>query len=115
MSVGEPNSLPTLGDVIEAKLGFRLPTIALPQTVKNADKAFARLVLSGADNLVARINRSTEAISARSAADTKAISTAGNVAADAIETIEDRAEKFRIADSILKQKNRESIFSGAIE
>ncbi|MBN8534647.1 MAG: DUF2806 domain-containing protein [Rhizobiales bacterium] len=115
--MGEHDSekLPSLGQLIEAKLGFKLPTLALPQTAKNLDRAVARLVLAGSDNLAARIDRNTASLNARSQADAKLIEGAGDVARSALDSIEDRAEKFATADAILKQENRESIVRGAIE
>ncbi len=107
--------LPSLGELIEAKLGFRLPSVALPQTLKNIDKAIQRLVLAGSTNLAARIDRNTAAVEARSRADVGAIDGAGQLTRNALMSIEGRAEQFLIADAVLKQENRESILRGAIE
>jgi hypothetical protein len=38
-------------------LPFALPKLALPQTVKNADKALGRLFAAGLDNVAGRIER----------------------------------------------------------
>jgi hypothetical protein len=115
MGEQEQQSLPSIGELIEAKLGFRLPTIALPQTLKNIDKAVSRLVLAGSDNLAARIERNTAAVEARSRADVGAIDGASQIAQKALGSLEGRAQQFVIADAILKQENRESILKGAIE
>src|SRR5882762_4353288 len=54
-----PAELPTLRDLIAQWLGFQLPTIPLPQTVRNLDKAIAKIVLAGGENVEARIRANT--------------------------------------------------------
>jgi hypothetical protein len=53
------NELPTLGQLISNWLGVRLPTVALPQTLKNIDKAIGKIILAGGQNLEARIKGNT--------------------------------------------------------
>jgi hypothetical protein len=53
------NELPTIGQLISNWLGVQLPTVALPQTLKNIDKAIAKIVLAGGENVEARIKGNT--------------------------------------------------------
>jgi hypothetical protein len=59
------NELPTLGQWISEWLGFQLPSIPLPQTLKNTDKALGILILAGIENLEAGIKNNTEKKKAR--------------------------------------------------
>src|SRR5262249_33357498 len=63
MTGGE--ELPTLKEAIEQWLGIQLPAIHLPQTLKNTDKAIAKIVLASRENLGARIRQSTSKTKAR--------------------------------------------------
>jgi hypothetical protein len=51
--------LPTLSDKIAEWLGFQLPTIPMPQTVKNLDKAVGKILLAVGENAEARIKANT--------------------------------------------------------
>jgi hypothetical protein len=53
--MADNEELPTIGEAISQWLGVRLPTIPLPQTRKNIDKALGKLVLAVGENLEARI------------------------------------------------------------
>jgi hypothetical protein len=54
--MSEINQLPTIREAISNWLGVQLPLIPMPQTLKNIDKAVAKLVLAGGENLEARIS-----------------------------------------------------------
>jgi hypothetical protein len=41
------DELPTIGDLVSNWLGVQLPTIPLPQTLRNIDKAIGKIVLAG--------------------------------------------------------------------
>lgn len=51
--------LPTLSEAIANWLGFQLPSIPMPQTVKNLDKAVGQVLLAAGENAVARIKSNT--------------------------------------------------------
>lgn len=53
------DELPTLGRKVAEWLGFQLPGIPLPQTLKNLDKAFGTLVTALGENFETRIKAST--------------------------------------------------------
>jgi hypothetical protein len=44
LSMAENDEVPTLKEAIEQWLGVQLPAIPLPQTVRNLDKAIAKVV-----------------------------------------------------------------------
>ena len=56
---GVQNPLPTLSDWIANWLGFQLPAIPMPQTVKNLDKAVGKILLAVGENAEARIKSNT--------------------------------------------------------
>lgn len=51
--------LPSLGEIVSQWLGFQLPSISLPQTLKNLDKAVGKLLLASSENAEARIKANT--------------------------------------------------------
>src|SRR5262245_61286126 len=51
--------LPTLGELISNWLGFQLPSLPMPQTIKNLDKAVGNILIAGSENAVARIKTNT--------------------------------------------------------
>ncbi|WP_210316036.1 DUF2806 domain-containing protein [Bradyrhizobium sp. cir1] len=51
--------LPTLGDWLANWLGFQLPSIPMPQTAKNLDKAVGKILLAAGENVEARIKANT--------------------------------------------------------
>jgi hypothetical protein len=51
--------LPTLSDWLAGWLGFQLPVIPMPQTVKNIDKAVGKILLAAGENAEARIKANT--------------------------------------------------------
>jgi hypothetical protein len=53
------NPLPTMSDWIANWLGFQLPAIPMPQTVKNLDKAVGKILLAAGENAEARIKSNT--------------------------------------------------------
>jgi hypothetical protein len=53
------NPLPTLSDWIANWLGFQLPSIPMPQTVRNLDKAVGKILLAAGENAEARIKSNT--------------------------------------------------------
>jgi hypothetical protein len=55
----EDHELPTIGELISSWLGVQLPTMRMPQTLKNLDKALSKIVLAGSENIETRIRGST--------------------------------------------------------
>ena len=53
------NALPSMSDWIANWLGFQLPSIPMPQTVRNFDKAVGKILLAAGDNAEARIKANT--------------------------------------------------------
>jgi Protein of unknown function (DUF2806) len=53
------NDLPSISNYISNWLGFQLPAISLPQTVKNFDKAIGNILLAVGENMEARIKGNT--------------------------------------------------------
>src|SRR5260370_29383469 len=95
MTEGGNDELPTLGQAISQWLGFQLPSFRLPQTLKNVDKAFARIVLARGENLGERIRQSTKRIQAQGSIDIEGM--------------------FRTEEEKRKFKNKEAIARSAIE
>lgn len=56
---GEGGGLPTLSDWLANWLGFKLPAIPMPQTVKNLDKAVGKILLAAGENAETRIKSNT--------------------------------------------------------
>jgi len=97
---------------------FALPKIALPQTIKNADKALGRLIAAGSDNLAGRMDRDTAIRASKQDAEVRAIEAAANQLAGKMKTdphLSERAVEYTFRDSILKQKNREQVGRLALE
>jgi len=71
MTEGDGDELPTLGQAISRWLGFQLPSISirLPQTLKNLDKAFGRIVVASGENIEERIHQSTKKVQAKGSID----------------------------------------------
>jgi hypothetical protein len=110
--------LPTPGEKLSAWLGFKVPTIALPQTAKNLDKAVGRLISAGAENLCSRIERGTLLREARAKSEASVIEAAGAHFVEEIKehsSMAERALEFSFSESILKQSNRESIAKLAVD
>ena len=113
-----PIELPTIGEKLSAWLGFKFPTVALPQTARNLDKAVARLIAAGEGNLASRIERNISLREARTKAETRIIDAAGSCLVEKInedKALAERALEFSFGESVLKQKNREKIVTLAIE
>jgi hypothetical protein len=55
----ENKPLPTLSDWIANWLGFQLPAIPMPQTIRNLDKAVGKILLAAGENAEARIRSNT--------------------------------------------------------
>src|SRR5260370_30873449 len=85
---------PTLGQAISQWLGLQMPSIRLPQTLKNVDKAFGRIVLAGGENVAERIRQSTKKIEAE-----------GSI---------EIAGMFRTEEERRKFKNKEAVARSAI-
>jgi hypothetical protein len=113
-----PIELPTLWEKLSARFGFKVPTIPLPQTAKNLDKAAARLVTAGGGNLASRIERDTLLREAKATAEARIIEAAGAHLVEEIKegsALTERALEFSFSESVLKQSNREKIVTLAIE
>src|SRR5262249_52895361 len=67
----EPKELPTITEWLSQWLGVQLPSIPLPQTLKNLDKAIAKIVLSSGENFEARIRSNTAKTKAKGRIDLK--------------------------------------------
>ncbi len=59
------DGLPTIGQLISNWLGVQLPNVAMPQTLKNIDKAIGKIVLAGGENIEARITGNTATAKAK--------------------------------------------------
>lgn len=57
--MGDDNKLPTISEFLSQWLGVQLPTLHLPQTLRNLDKALGKVVLAGGENLETRIRANT--------------------------------------------------------
>jgi hypothetical protein len=113
-----PIKLPTIGEKLSAWLGFKLPTIALPQTARNLDKALARLIVVSEGYFASQIERNTSLREAKTKAETRIIDAAGSCLVDKIKedkALAERALEFSFGETVLKQKNREKIVTLAIE
>ena len=53
------DGLPTIGQLISNWLGVQLPAVAMPQTLKNIDKAIGKIILATGENFEARIKGNT--------------------------------------------------------
>jgi hypothetical protein len=53
------DELPTLGQAISNWLGIQLPSVTLPQTIRNVDKAIGKLILAVGENFESRIKANT--------------------------------------------------------
>src|SRR5271166_1884324 len=113
-----PANVPTFKDWISGLLGFQLPTIPLPQTAKNLDKALARIIESGRANLASRIERNTSRRDAQAKAEAHIIDASGSYVVGQIteqSSLTERVLNFSFGDTILKQVNRETITRLAVE
>jgi hypothetical protein len=63
--MSDDSKLPTLGEAISSWLGIQLPTIAMPQTLRNLDKAVSKIALAAGENIEARIKANTGKTKAR--------------------------------------------------
>jgi hypothetical protein len=105
---------------LAGKLGvpFALPKLALPQTIKNGDKAFGRLLAAGLDNASGRIERNTAIREVKTEADLTIIRSAAAEFAAQLKTdpaLAERALDYTFKDSILKQSSRERVGRLALE
>ena len=112
-----PTGLPTLSEKLEVWLGFQLPSIPLPKTLKNLDTACARLVGATAEKWASRVDASTSEIKKIAAAKAAMIEASAHDASHDIATsgIVARALAHDLEQKIFKQSNRESITRLAIE
>jgi hypothetical protein len=112
----KPSLLEWLADYFG--IPFAFPKIALPQTIRNADKALGRLIAAGAENVAGRMERNTAIRAAKKDAEVKAIKAAANQLARQMKAdpqLSERALEYTFRDSILKQKNREQVGRLALE
>jgi hypothetical protein len=93
--MADEDEVPTLRSALENWLGVQLPTVSLPQTIKNIDKAIAKIVLAGGENLEARIRTNTLRTKAQ-----------GKINVDGL---------FRTEEEKRKLQNRAAATSAAIE
>ena len=89
------DELPTIGEALSNWLGVQLPSIPLPQTVKNFDKAIGKIVLAAGENLEARIK--------------------GNTAKAKVQSKIDLADLVRTEDEKRKLTNRLAATKAALE
>lgn len=89
------DDLPTIKGWLESWIGFQIPSIPMPNTLKNLDKAIGTVVLATAANVKVRIDGSTEKVKAR---DKLVIS-----------------DMFRTADEQRKFENRANTTKAAID
>ena len=97
---------------------FTLPKLALPQTVKNADKSLGRLIGAGLDSISSRWERGAAIRQAKTEADLKVIKAAAGQLAAQSKTdpyLSERALEYTFGESVLKQKNREQVTRLALE
>jgi hypothetical protein len=113
-----PIELPTLWEKLSAWLGFKVPSIPLPPTAKNLDKALARIIALGESNFASRIERDTSRREAKTKEEVRIIEAAGAHLVKEIKegsALTERALEFSFSESVLKQSNREKIATLAIE
>lgn len=118
MSTEKLPDLPSASDALSNWLGFKLPAIPLPQTVRNVDKAVARLVGTGADYVAAKIEGKTHQTNARVRAEIEMIQAASRLAIESLPSDPDlakRAIEFTLRNSVLRQRNKEQVSRLAIE
>jgi hypothetical protein len=100
-----PVELSTIREKLSAVLGIKIPAIALPQTVRNLDKALARLIDATSENFASRIERGTSLREAKTKADLSIIDAARPYLVDAIKkdkALAQRALEFTFSESVLK-------------
>ena len=113
-----PPDLPTLSERLSLWLGFQVHLPALPQTLRNLDKAFGSVVGALGENATARVNRNTTGVNARARNDAAIISASKKLLLDRLGTDEELAQRalnFSFQDNILRQRNREAIVRLAVE
>jgi len=113
-----PPNLPTLSERLSLWLGFQVHLPALPQTLRNLDKAVGSVVGAVGENATARVNRNTTAVNARARNDAAIISASKKLFLERLGTDDEltqRALNFAFRDGILKQRNRETIVQRAVK
>ena len=113
-----PPDLPTLSERLSLWLGFQVHLPALPQTLRNLDKAVGSVVGAVGENATARVNRNTTAVKARARNDAAIISASKKLLLERLGTDDEltrRALNFAFRDGILKQGNRETIVQRAVK
>jgi Protein of unknown function (DUF2806) len=115
-----PEAKPGFVEWLADKFGlpFALPKLALPQTIKNADKALGRLVGAGLDNVAGRIERNTAIREGKTEGELKVIKAAARQPAarsKADPYLAERALEYTFGETVLKQKNREQVGRLALE
>jgi hypothetical protein len=96
--------LPTLSDWIASWLGFQLPSIPMPQTVKNLDKAVGKILLAAGENAEVRIKSNTGKAKAKGKIDVEGMYRTE----DEKRKLENRAASVKVAtDEISEKPNRQ--------
>jgi hypothetical protein len=111
-----PAEKPSLLDWLEEHfhLPFRLPRIPLVRTAANLDKAAGALITAGGDNLVARVEATTNRIRAKSSAEVAFIQF-GQASIAETGGLAERALHYALGEAAITQKNREEILRIASE
>jgi hypothetical protein len=91
----DKTKLPTIWQALSEWLGVQLPTAHMPQTLKNADKALARVLLATGENVEARMKRNTAKVKAQ-----------GNIDVEGM---------YRTAEERIQIQNRASVSKIALE
>ena len=107
------SALPNAHDWLSNILGINLPHLPpLPQTIKNFDKAIARLVLATGEDLSSRLEQKVAIRKAKSTAEQAAIKATSKGYVGQIQEGGDefdRAAQYTYGESILSQRNRENV------
>ena len=117
MEEHSPTALPTLSEMLAECLGFQIPGFPILQTLKNLDKAFARVVGAGGENLASRIDANTNEIKAIAAAKAAMIEASSHGASHEVAArgLVGRAFAHDLEQKLLRQSNREKIWLLAVK
>ncbi len=104
---------PSFLKFLEGWLPFKLPRIPMPQTAKNLDKAMAKLVLLGGDEVASWLKRRSKVNDARAKATIELIRKGSDVVGEQIDAghreLTERAIEAAIGESVQGQRNRERV------
>jgi predicted 3-demethylubiquinone-9 3-methyltransferase (glyoxalase superfamily) len=109
-----PDAKPGFLEWLANKFGlpFALPKLALPQTIKNADKALGRLIAASLDNVAGRIERNTSLRAGRTDAELDVVKGAAGQLAARSKTdpyLTERSLEYAFGETVLRQKSREQV------